>query len=579
MTAGTRPVPSRFETNQTRGLLWSLSGCLGTTGSIGWMSLALVSSLGCQAILPSGFMLSRQAEQEASPDTSREIVLIDRTGKPLPGEQPAGSTTNSVGPTQPTTETPQPAPSPDPKSIPAVPESNVSNADGANRVGPELNQASPTQNLVDSQPTNPEVPLVPPSTEPASQATSRAQTGSVAQFGPSETSANSSPAAVSTTAGQGLRVAVVADASGPPPSEGIPAADVARSEAMAQAIQQVTQRGLGRIAGGRSDDAASPALANLLLDQVQQSVSSNQIQQASLALQDMESSREIPAFDLNTNRPINAPNHASDLPGESTIAAPSATTMGDAANVNVEWRPAIKQAIQSIERSIAQTSNLPERESLEVYLRLLRLISQDPDQAVRSIESLPKQRQNFWREQIFALSQIIQAPESDQDAMFVNHSRQATKALAHLQNAVESLKSEATLQLRQVQFCQEIRSFGDYDVARTTVVSPGDPMLIYCEVLNYLAQPSNDMGGGHYQASLVPSYTIFDDRQQMVSQKEFAVVRDRCRSRRNDFYLVLQVEVPELSNGKYHLQVSVEDLEANKIAVSAPISFQIRTSR
>ena len=67
-----------------------------------------------------------------------------------------------------------------------------------------------------------------------------------------------------------------------------------------------------------------------------------------------------------------------------------------------------------------------------------------------------------------------------------------------------------------------------------------------------------------------------DANQQVVSQKEFAVVRDRCRSRRQDFYLVLQVDAPNLPPGKYHLQFSVEDLEAGKIAVSAPLTFQIR---
>jgi len=173
----------------------------------------------------------------------------------------------------------------------------------------------------------------------------------------------------------------------------------------------------------------------------------------------------------------------------------------------------------------------------------------------------------------------LHSPEAEQEVGFVNHSRQATKALTHLQKAMQSLRSEATLQLRQVHFCQEIRSFGDYDRARSTIAGPGDPLLIYAEVLNYLAQRISSSAGESFQTSLIPSYSIFNDQQQVVSQKEFAVVRDQCRSLRQDFYLVLQVEVPNLPDGKYHIQVSVEDVEAGKIAVSAPLTFQVRAAR
>ncbi|MBL8855048.1 MAG: pentapeptide repeat-containing protein [Planctomycetaceae bacterium] len=386
--------------------------------------------------------------------------------------------------------------------------------------------------------------------------------------------------------GQSFRVQVVDEEPNHADQEELERARLASSQAMVNAIQQVTQQGVGRLANNRSNSEASPALANLLLDQVQNSISANQVQQASLALQNLEGSLDVPAFDLNSNRPVSTAQEATNRVAGPNVASANTPVESqavvantNAAAVQIAWRPAIQQAIRSIEHSVSQATDPQEKQSLEIYLRLLQLIAHDPEQAVRNIDSLPKNRQNFWREQIFALSQIIQAPEADQEVMFVNHSRQATKALAHLQNAVESLKNEATLQVRQVQFCQEIRSFGDYDLARSTLVSAGDPLLIYCEVFNYSAQRLNDANGDHFQTSLVPSYMIVDSQQQVVSQKEFPAVRDRCRSRRQDFYLVLQVEVPNLPPGKYHLQVNVEDLEAGKIAPAAPLTFQIHASR
>jgi hypothetical protein len=358
-------------------------------------------------------------------------------------------------------------------------------------------------------------------------------------------------------------------------------AAAATGQAMIQAMQQVTRQGVGRLGGlggeGRAN-GGSPALANLLVEQVQNSMADSQLNEALGPLESMVSTDSVPVFDLRGNRPladsqIREPHRRVEAP---TTALASGSSPAEEVR---DWRVDVSQAIANIEMAAAGATEPQERENLEVYLRLLRLIASDREAAVRSIESLPAERQEYWREQIYALSQILQDPAEGPAASFVNHSRQATKALTHLQKAMRSLQAEATLQLRQVQFCQEIRSFGDYDRARSTIVGPGDPMLIYAEVVNYLAQRVTSSAGESFQTSLIPSYSIFNDRQQVVSQKEFAVVRDHCRSLRQDFFLVLQVEVPNLPDGKYHIQVSVEDLEAGKSCVSAPLSFQIRADR
>ncbi|MBL8891247.1 MAG: hypothetical protein JNL67_14805 [Planctomycetaceae bacterium] len=555
-------------------------------------ALAIVCSGGCHALLPTRALLTGQFNNSETADSPS--ILVDRTGQPLPGEEPSSNSNAEPQQMPPTSIGPsswsQPrlgessdsavassiTPAENPQAVDQLIGQRTSAKAASNLNRPVLTERKDTNSGLNSIQFE-DIALTGPNDSSSTQNTSSAT------FSATTNSTGSTP-----TQGQSFQVEVVSESTGMRPSEEISPTELAASQSMVQAIHQVTSRGLGRIAGGGSDDTASPALANLLMDQVQQSISGGQIQQASAALQNLESNGEIPAFDLNGNRPVNRPNsfrtNLEATPGAPETAATHQTHLPndqssptvEASSTVIAWRPAIKQAIDSVERTILETSDTQEKQSLEIYLRLLRLMAHDPDQAVRSIESLPKPRQAFWREQIFALSQIIQAPESEQDAMFVNHSRQATKALAHLQNAIDSLKSEATLQLRQVQFCQEIRSFGDYDLARTTLMAPGDPMLIYCEVLNYLATQTNENGGGYYHTNLVPSYMIFDAQQQVVSQKVFSVVRDRCRSRRQDFYLVLQLEVPNLPSGKYHLQVSVEDQEANKIAVSAPLPFQVR---
>ena len=580
MPSGTRQLPSQPDDHVRTSLEQWRPWLPVRLGPI-LLGLSMAMSWGCNAMLPTAAFFNGGLNRSANPsESSGEFVLVDRTGQSLAGESAAQG---------PTAE----------NALPSSAEAPIPPSVVAQRTA--LSLESPTTSVSTTQPSTPEstraalrtapspptttttstTTTIPPTPTPAPQSDEIHLVGPTpGLIAPTESGTSSWPA-TNSPQGQSLRVQVTNDSPGADEPTGMTPAEYAASQSMAQAIQQVTQRGLGRLASGQTDSAASPALANLLMDQVQQSVSNNQLQQASLALQNLETAAEFPAFDLRSNRPLNEPTsnptNQAVAPASVTLDAPpavAATT--DPAADSLNWRTAIQQAVDSIERSIAQSSQPQERESLEIYLRLLKLIAHDPDQAVRSIDSLPKHRQNFWREQIFALSQIIQAPEADQEVMFVNHSRQATKALAHLQNAIDSLKAEATLQLRQVQFCQEIRSFGDYDLARTTLVAPGEPMLVYCEVFNYSAQRLNDAGGDHFHTSLLPSYLIMDSNQQVVSQKEFSVVRDRCRSRRQDFYLVLQVEAPNLPAGKYHLQISVEDLEAGKIAVAAPLTFQIR---
>ncbi len=614
-------------------------------GPVLWVGLTLTSSMGCHGLLSTSSILGgRLAPTSAEP----EFVLVDRTGQPLPGEATTAQSPNpenlgssnrklvnpsvanpsianpgsanlgsanpggeNAGMLNPSVANPGVA---NPNATPTVATEAPANSPIVRAGLPTTNSNPAVGTLVDTQAVeqiidrrtelNAATNRLTSTTNQAPGPVRSANTiGDIDLAGPIDSEANTPPDATHATigrptenvenrdsrnqaVGQSFRVQVVDAEPNHADQEELERTRLASSQAMVNAIQQVTQQGIGRLANNRSNSEASPALANLLLDQVQNSISANQVQQASLALQNLEGSLDVPAFDLNSNRPVttardathrlegaNAANANAPVGSQAVVANP------DGAAVQIAWRPAIQQAIRSIEHSVSQATDPQEKQSLEIYLRLLQLIAHDPDQAVRNIDSLPKNRQNFWREQIFALSQIIQAPEADQEVMFVNHSRQATKALAHLQNAVESLKNEATLQVRQVQFCQEIRSFGDYDLARSTLVSAGDPLLIYCEVFNYSAQRLNDANGDHFQTSLVPSYMIVDSQQQVVSQKEFPAVRDRCRSRRQDFYLVLQVEVPNLPPGKYHLQVNVEDLEAGKIAPAAPLTFQIRSSR
>ncbi len=617
-------LPTIVRQSECEGDAWSRSAlpCHGWSadGAFRWSRVSLVVLLafaanGCHALLVQGpgsedLWSQMRGEVRADNLSGEEMVLVDRTGQPLA----------AAGGRQ------------EPASVPA--DSIEIGASGRQAESASVDQATAAVATPESDEPQPGA-----SAPPLSAGRDRISAWSDFDL---DLELNSA------AQGQSFRVQVTDDRPTDPQTsravwdEAQQAREEAKAEAMFQAVQRVTQQGMSRLSGTGSDATASPALANLLMEQVQGSLSEDQIQQATRALDSWEALDSPPTFDLQGNRPLRldaapplsapaasgfppppaaSPNRAagegpqaygpqayrpaslgsatdpsrSSSPGNEA-AGPATQPVGwtDAAPVpggripttdpaaagevpsEEHWRMALQKAMVAVERAIPQAGHPQEQQSLEIYLRLLRLLAGDTDQAVGTIESLSKDRQAFWREQLFALSQIVQAPTDEQEALLVNHSRQATKALAHMHNAIQALQNEATLQLRQVQFCQEIRSFGDYDRAKSTLVAAGDPMLIYCEVVNYRSERISDGNGESFQTNMVPSYLIFDDRQRVVSQKEFAVVRDQCRSRRQDFYLVLQLEVPNLPRGKYHVQVSVEDVEGGKIAVSVPLAFQVR---
>lgn len=316
---------------------------------------------------------------------------------------------------------------------------------------------------------------------------------------------------------------------------------------------------LGGFQGEGTDSLSSsnnPLLSAMLQDQMQQQISAQ--------LTNFEKS-----VDPNSSADLNLANNdpAMSPSGQENLEPPAPG----------EWKEDLSQAVASLQRSIPQATGTNERQTLEVYLRLLKLIANNHDDAVRTIESLPPELQTFWRQQIFALSQIMRRPEDVQDAMFVDNSRRASKTLSHLREAMTSLESMASLQLRNLTFCEAIRSFGDYDIANSTTIDPGAPLLVYCEVENYSTRKMTNSSGQRHVAQLKPSYAIYNEQRQVVYQQDYPTVEDQCKSLRQDFYLIVQLDVPAtLPRGNYQLVITVEDLQGSKVTTGTPLPFYVR---
>lgn len=335
--------------------------------------------------------------------------------------------------------------------------------------------------------------------------------------------------------------------------------------------------GTGLNSGLEQDSAAgilggpNQMVANMLRDKMQQQFSQQMTQ---LDPTTTAEAKPIAPFELSSNRMIGSGiEGGTETNGKGEMVSPASYNE----QIDTDWKQDLTLATESLRRSIPKSADAKERQTLELYLRFLELISNNHDSAVRTIESFPPEMQDFWRHQIFALSQIMKQPDQEQDALFINNARRATKTVGHLKDAMQSLQNVASLRLTHLTFCEAVRSFGDYDVASTTTIQSGDPLLVYCEVENFATRKLHSSSGERFVTRLMPSYTIFNEQNQRMFQEEYQVVEDQCKTLRQDFFLTLSLNTPaSLPAGRYYLVMSVEDQEGNKIATGSPLSFYIR---
>ncbi|MCA9078962.1 MAG: hypothetical protein KDA58_00325 [Planctomycetaceae bacterium] len=202
----------------------------------------------------------------------------------------------------------------------------------------------------------------------------------------------------------------------------------------------------------------------------------------------------------------------------------------------------------------------------QVALRMLYLIADDPQQAQRVIPQLPAAEQEFWTNLFLGLATYL-----DDDSIAAGERR--SQAINQLRTAVYHLQSTARLQIRQLQFCQRIDGFGDYERFSQDLFQPGEEVLVYCEVRNFHSEPTEQ---GLYESRLRSSLQFVRQGEELVvDQSTFEATRDVCRAIRTDYYHAHRLVIPPLTPGKYELRMRIEDEFTGKVATET-MSFTVR---
>ncbi|MBX3439694.1 MAG: hypothetical protein KF861_19550, partial [Planctomycetaceae bacterium] len=134
-----------------------------------------------------------------------------------------------------------------------------------------------------------------------------------------------------------------------------------------------------------------------------------------------------------------------------------------------------------------------------VALRLLYLIGRRHPEALQAIPDCDPHQQEFWTEVLWALSDIFD------DEASPDHSVRARETASRLRAALAQIAPQAGLQLTHTLFCRQINGFGSYTPFERDEFTPGQSVLVYTEVENFVSRAMPD---GHYVTALQSTLRI-----------------------------------------------------------------------
>jgi hypothetical protein len=228
-----------------------------------------------------------------------------------------------------------------------------------------------------------------------------------------------------------------------------------------------------------------------------------------------------------------------------------------------DWQGQLAAAVNSLESQISAGANSAPSAADQAMLRMLYLAAGRRDEALRPLTGVSSSEQEFWGKELAGLEKLF----DDQDGR--DSQQRSAEAARQLQQAANRLAQSAPLAVRNLAFCTEVSSFGVYKPLPAQSFKPGQQLLLYAEVDNFVSE-STDKG---YRTSLSSRYEILDSRGARVASEDFGLTEENCRNLRRDFFLRYFLKVPQpLAAGEYTLKLTVDDTAAAKVAYGQ-ISF------
>lgn len=261
------------------------------------------------------------------------------------------------------------------------------------------------------------------------------------------------------------------------------------------------------------------------------------------------------------------------MPTEAPAAEQTATTAkqdGTYALAN-SWDVQLQRLIGLMESEIAKQSTpvgdeeLVDHAKLHTYLRMLYLMDGQQTRSLQAIPDMPPAHQEFWTQLFWGLTNYF-----DREGI-PDSGHRATETITQLRAAVEKLKPETRLQLRNATFSHKINSFGSYERFERDEFRAGQPVLVYLEVQNFASELNSE---AMYKTRLRTSIEIHKAGRGPdagpVHTQEFPATEDTCRNLRQDYFHSYRIDLPEnLTPGPHVLKLMVEDELSHRMSTTS----------
>lgn len=241
-----------------------------------------------------------------------------------------------------------------------------------------------------------------------------------------------------------------------------------------------------------------------------------------------------------------------------------------------EWDRTLQRLVELSDAEVAKQKT-PSRDGdlgylrRQVYLRMLYLLSGKTTQAVQAIPHVDAADQEFWQKTMWGISAYFDdRNESDRRS-------RATQTISRFNEAIEHLRAEADLVVKNVVFCRKIDSFGSYDKLAKSEFRPGEQVLVYAEIENFKTELTPE---GHHRTRLKSEIELFQkvgsEYRESKQKYDFPPTEDVCRSYRRDYFHSYILTLPQsLGLGDYVLKLTVTDHVGNKIG-SDTVQFTVK---
>ncbi len=225
-------------------------------------------------------------------------------------------------------------------------------------------------------------------------------------------------------------------------------------------------------------------------------------------------------------------------------------------SVPLDFPQSLARSITALEKNVGTASSDKSALRTQALLRMLYLTAGRREDALRPIEGLNETEQEYWTHQLYALSTYLD------DERLTDPMRRSAEASRHLDQAARRLRESAGLTVRNLTFCSAVSSYGVYTPMTKSEVKPGQQLLLYAEVENFTSRETPQ----GYHTALKARYQLFDSKGTKADEHEFPVTEEHCQNPRRDYFVRYFLTVPQrLYDGKYTLQVTVEDTLGNKV--------------